>query len=229
MQVQPRGSDYQEIRQLTTSVSPPESRPSAVDVTASHSLAALSNSATSETTRQQAIFPWASPERSASAEAKFAAENATKQNQTPPGMLPSSLGQSGRVLQQSNMSSSYEYPLYTYPTHYPQQTVYRYPATFTPTYQMGGSLYAPGTRAAILQDVTQPHLAKDIMLGSVPPAVHPVEEKRYILNEPPPAYNFSEPYGSGYSAQDPGYSDYYGYQSNITGVIYHVLYPVCQR
>jgi hypothetical protein len=92
---------------------------------------------------------------------------------------------------------------------------------------MGGSLYAPGTRSGLLQDVTQPQLTKDLMMGSVAPAVLPVEEKRYILNEPPPAYNFSEPYGSGYSAQDPGYSDYYGYQSNITGVVCRVLYAVC--
>jgi hypothetical protein len=83
---------------------------------------------------------------------------------------------------------------------------------------MGGSLYAPGTRSGLLQDVTQPQLTKDLMMGSVAPAVLPVEEKRYILNEPPPAYNFSEPYGSGYSAQDPGYSDYYGDRCSVSSL-----------
>lgn len=114
--------------------------------------------------------------------------------------------------------------MYTYQTHYPQQTVYRYPTTFTPTYHTGGSLYPAGGRTASLHDVPQPHLAKDLLIGSVPPAVYPMEEKRYVLSEPPPAYNFSEPYGPGYATQDPGYGDYYGYQTKTNGVVSQMSY-----
>ena len=237
MQVHSRGSDYQEAHQLTDSISTAERR--ATDVTTPHSLAGaagggtlisagITDSAPSssvDSNRHQGIqLSWPLPDRS-SVEVKFSAESISKQAQAPavPSLLSTSMAQASRAHQQS---AAFDYPIYSYQAHYQQQAGYRYPATFSSTYPMS-TMYQPGSRTAIL-DVPQPPMGKDVLVSPVLPAVYPMEEKRYILSEPPPSYPFNE-YGSGFSAQDAGYSDYYGYYTNTNGVSSHVFYTQCVR